>query len=278
VRARPGIFGIINITEDSFSDGGRYLEPRSAIEHSLRLVAAGADVVDLGAAASNIAAAAVAPEEEIRRLDPVITALEARGVALSVDSFCGETQRYAIARGVGFLNDIRGFPDPSLYPLLARSNVRLVVMHAVSPRGPAIAADIAAGEIWGRVEGFFDARIRALEEAGIARDLLILDPGMGFFLSRRAEASLTILAGLDRLKERYRLPVLVSVSRKSFLGAVTGRDDPSALGAATLAAELHAAACGADFIRTHDPAPLLDALKVMEALEIAKSAGARSRA
>jgi dihydropteroate synthase type 2 len=268
--ARPTIFGIVNITVDSFSDGGRYLDPRAAIEQSLRLLAQGADVIDLGAAASNTAAAPVDTALEIARLDPVITALEAHGAMISIDTFRLETQRYAIARAVAFLNDIEGFANPSLYPLLASSRARLVIMHSVQGRGRAQGMDIGAQEIWRRIETFFDARLRALEEAGIARERMILDPGMGFFLSVRAEASLSVLASLYRLKERYRLPVLVSVSRKSFLRAVTGRDEVSALGAATLAAELCAAGAGADFIRTHDPAALRDGLEVWEAIEAAK--------
>ena len=120
--------------------------------------------------------------------------------------------------------------------------------------------------MWRRIEAFFAERVPWLEQAGIARERLILDPGMGFFLSSRPEASLSVLAGLDRLKQRFGLPVMVSVSRKSFLGAIAGHKQPGELGAATLAAELYAAAQGADLIRTHDPAALRDALTVAEAL------------
>jgi dihydropteroate synthase type 2 len=266
MTARPRIFGIVNITEDSFSDGGRYLESPAAIEHALRLAAAGAQVIDLGAAASNVAAAAVAPQEEIRRLEPVVTALQAQGLALSVDSFATETQRWALARGVQYLNDIQGFSEPSFYPELAAAKARLVVMHAAQRRGRAQLLDIGGEEIWRRIEDFFDERLQALEAAGVARERLILDPGMGFFLSSRAEASLAVLGDIDRLKRRYGLPVLVSVSRKSFLRALTGRDSAAELGAASLAAELYAAARGVDFIRTHDPGALTDALKVTAAL------------
>ena len=262
----PKLFGILNITDDSFSDGGRHLDPASAIAAARRLAADGADIVDLGAAASNVAAKPVAPEEEIRRLAPVIAALQEAGIAVSVDSFAPETQRYALGAGVDFLNDIQGFPDLALYPELAASPCGLVVMHAVQGRGRAQRDAVPAVEIWQRIEDFFAARVAALEAAGIARDRLILDPGMGFFLGGEAAASLTVLAGLDRLKRRFGLPVLVSVSRKSFLAAVTGRRSPGELGAATLAAELYAAAHGADFIRTHDPAALRDGLKVTAAL------------
>jgi dihydropteroate synthase type 2 len=270
--ARPILFGIVNITEDSFSDGGRNLDPSTAITTARQLAVDGADVIDLGAAASNIAAKPVAPDDEIHRLAPIIAALKDAGIAISVDSFALETQRYALAAGVDFLNDIEGFADPVFYPELAAVTCRLVVMHAVHDRGRAQMLPVPAADIWPRIEDFFGRRIAALETAGIARDRLILDPGMGFFLGSDADASFRVLAGLDRLKRGFGLPILVSVSRKSFLGAPTSRRDPIQRGAATLAAELYAAANGADYIRTHDPGALRDGLLVMAALNRAGKA------
>ncbi len=141
-------------------------------------------------------------------------------------------------------------------------------MHAVQQTGQAQQVPLSADAVWRRIQEFFATRVAALERAGIARDRLIIDPGMGFFLSSRPEASLRVLAGLGRLKRDFGLPVLVSVSRKSFLRALTGRA-AGELGAATLAAELYAAAAGADFIRTHDPGALADGLRVMRALQVA---------
>jgi dihydropteroate synthase type 2 len=268
----PKIFGILNITEDSFSDGGFHLDPAAALAGARRLAAEGADIVDLGAAASNIAANPVSPEEEISRLAPVIAALQADGTAISVDSFAAETQRFALRVGVDFLNDIQGFPDPALYAELAAAACRLVVMHAVQGRGRAQRVAVAAGDIWPLIDTFFAARIAALEAGGIARDRLILDPGMGFFLSSEASASFAVLAGIGRLKQRFGLPVLVSVSRKSFLAAPTGRATAAERSAATLAAELYAAAKGVDFIRTHVPRALRDGLSVVAALAGAERA------
>ena len=265
-RSGPRIFAILNLTEDSFSDGGHHLDPPAAIAEARRLAASGADVIDIGAAASNIAAKPVPPEQEIRRLAPVIAALRADGIAVSVDSFTPETQRFALAQRVDFLNDIQGFPDSGLYPDLAVSNSRLIVMHAVQGRGRARRIPVPAVEIWPRIEAFFAARIAALEAAGIARDRLVLDPGMGFFLSSDPRASLRALAEIGRLKRAFALPVMISVSRKSFLGALTGGKATAELGPATLAAELYAAAQGADCIRTHDPGALRDGLRVMAAL------------
>ncbi|HEY1301882.1 MAG TPA: dihydropteroate synthase [Stellaceae bacterium] len=267
--ARPKILGIVNLTEDSFSDGGRYLDPRAALAHARALAAAGADILDLGAAASNVDAKPVAIDEEIRRLEPLMSVLSADGVPVSVDSFRTEVQRFAIGRGVAYLNDIQGFPDPAFYPELAAARCRLIVMHAVHGRGRAQELDLSAALVWQRVNAFFDERVTALERAGIARERIVIDPGMGLFLSSRPEASLRILNGLGDLKRRFGLPVLVSVSRKSFLRALAGHSSPTELAAATLAAELHAAREGADYIRTHDPGALADGLKITAALAAA---------
>jgi dihydropteroate synthase type 2 len=264
---QPLLVGIVNITADSFFDGGRFLAPEAAVAQARALAENGADVVELGAAASNIAAEPVSPAEEIRRLDPVMRALSGTGTKLALDTCQPAVQRFALAQRVDYLNDIRGFPDPSLYPALAAASCRLVVMHAVQSRDRAQRLDLSADAVWERIQMFFATRVAQLETAGIARQRLILDPGMGFFLSTRADASLRVLAGLGRLKRSFGLPIMVSVSRKSFLAAITGREDPAQRGAASLAAELFAASQGADYIRTHDPAGLRDALKVTAALQ-----------
>ncbi len=122
-RGRPLLVGIVNITANSFSDGGRFLDPAAAIAHARRLAADGADIVELGAAASNVAAGSVSPDEEIGRLDPVLRALAEDGTTLAVDTYRAEVQRFALSRGVAYLNDIRGFPDPAVYPALAACGV-----------------------------------------------------------------------------------------------------------------------------------------------------------
>jgi dihydropteroate synthase type 2 len=257
----PLIFGIVNITEDSFSDGGRYLATETALAHARTLAKVGASVLDLGAAASNPDAKPVAPAEEITRLAPVVAALKEEGLAISIDSFAPEVQRWALAQRVDYLNDIQGFPDPGFYPALAGASPKLIVMHSVQQRGRATREDVAPGEIFDRILYFFEDRVAALEQAGVARARLILDPGMGFFLGNRPEASFTVLRRLPELKRAFGLPVLISVSRKSFLRRITGRDVAEA-GAATLTAELFAVFQGADYIRTHDPAALADGLAI----------------
>lgn len=261
----PRIFGILNVTPDSFSDGGKYLAPEAAIAQGCALLAGGAFALDIGGAASNPDAAPVPPDVEIARLEPVVAALAGEGVAVSIDSFSPAVQRWALARGVAYVNDILGFPDTSLYPALATSGAGLIVMHAVQERGRAERIDVPPSEIWPRLFSFFDARLSALTRAGVARERIILDPGMGFFLGTNPETSLTVLRELPRLKERYALPVLISVSRKSFVRSLAGVSVADS-GPATLAAELFAAARGADFIRTHDAKALATALSVSRAL------------
>lgn len=261
---KPIIFGILNVTEDSFSDGGKYLAADAALAHARAMP--DADVLDIGAAASNPDAIPVPADTEIARLSAVVPALQKDGRAISIDSFSIEVQRWALSQNVDYLNDIQGFSDTSLYPELARSRAKLVVMHSVQRRGAATRVVVPPDEILERLTTFFDSRVGALTTSGIARDRLILDPGMGFFLGSNPEASFVVLRGLPALKTRFELPMFVSVSRKSFLRSATGRNVQEA-GAATLAAELFAAHQGADYVRTHDPSALRDALAVIEKLD-----------
>ncbi|MBI1260998.1 MAG: dihydropteroate synthase [Rhizobiales bacterium] len=265
---RPQILGILNITADSFSDGGKYLTPEAAIAKARSLIAEGADILDIGPAPSNPDAAPVAPETELARLKPVLDAL-GKEVPISVDSFQIATQRYAMSRHVAYLNDIQGFPDAEIYPELAASNARLILMHSVQGRGLADRRPAPEGDIVAHICRFFEARLKALEDAGISSDRIVLDPGMGFFLGDAPETSFSVLARLGEIKGRFDLPVLISVSRKSFLRKVTGRA-PGEAGAASQAAELLAALAGAEFIRTHEPAPLKDALSVLAAFQAQK--------
>jgi dihydropteroate synthase type 2 len=259
------ILGILNITSDSFSDGGRYLDVGAAIAHAEALVQSGADIIDIGAASSNPQAEAVPVEVEIARLAGVVPALKEKGLPLSIDSFAAEVQRWALAQGADYLNDIHGFPDAALYPQLAASQAKLIVMHMVQEKGVAVRTEVPPSEIFDRVTRFFDARIAALTDAGIARARLILDPGMGQFVGTDPENSLILLRRLPDLKARYGLPLLVSVSRKGFLRKLVNRTAAEA-GAASLAAELFAAGHGADYIRTHAPGPLRDGLKVLKTI------------
>jgi len=257
------ILGIVNITADSFSDGGEFLAPEAAIRQAKGLISAGADAVDLGPASTHPDAEAVTVTEEIRRLEPVIAALS--DVPISVDSYWPETQRWALSKGVAYLNDIQGFPNETIYPELADSDATLIAMFSVQATGGATREETDPEQIVPRICAFFDERVEALLSGGVRREQLILDPGMGFFLGSDPECSMAVMRAIPELKSRWNLPLLVSVSRKSFLRKLTGTSLEN-IGAATLAAELAAARSGVDWLRTHDVAALSDALLVQNAL------------
>ncbi len=260
------LFGILNVTPDSFSDGGKYFAPSAALTHAARLVQEGAYVLDIGASSSHPDASHVTAEQEIERLSPLMPALKQAGYRLSIDSFYTKTQRWALGHQVDWLNDINGFADPRFYDELADAHCNLVVMHAVQSRGIAQRLEVTQDEVWARIFRFFETRLNALTTAGICPSRLVLDPGMGFFLGADAHISAYILARLADLKAAFALPLLVSVSKKSFLRHLTGRDiaeiDPI-----SLAAELWAQQNGADYIRTHNVRQLADALHLYEQLD-----------
>lgn len=267
------ILGILNITDDSFSDGGKFLAPEAALAHGLSLLGEGADILDIGAASSNPEAKKIAPETEIARLQSVLPALRKKGAVISIDSFSVRVQRWALGQQADYLNDIHGFADPALYSELAAASAKLIVMHAIQGEGAATRANVAAGEIYPAAVAFFEKRLAALAKAGVGSDRLILDPGMGFFVGSDPENSLTLLRRLPDLKARFGLPLLVSVSRKSFLRKITGQSDPLGLSvlAAGLAAELYAILQGADYLRTHAPGALAAALKIRARLDVKAS-------
>jgi dihydropteroate synthase type 1 len=271
------VFGILNLTEDSFFDESRRLDPAGAVTAAIEMLRVGSDVVDVGPAASHPDARPVSPADEIRRIAPLLDALSDQMHRVSIDSFQPETQRYALKRGVGYLNDIQGFPDPALYPDIAEADCRLVVMHSAQRDGIATrTGHLRPEDALDEIVRFFEARVSALRRSRVAADRLILDPGMGFFLSPAPETSLHVLSNLQKLKSALGLPLLVSVSRKSFLGATVGLPVKD-LGPASLAAELHAIGNGADYVRTHAPGDLRSAITFSETLAKFRSRDARDR-
>ncbi len=257
------IFGIVNITRDSFSDGGRWFEPEHAIAHAEMLAESGAHVLDLGAESTHPDSEDVSEEEELRRLRPVLEALVQRGLEVSVDTRKPAVMRQCAQSGARWLNDVQGFRTERAVEVAAATSCRLVVMFARSADGRA-RRDETDGSAMDEAMRFFEGRLDALLRAGVQQERIVLDPGMGFFLGPKAETSLSMLARIGELR-RLGCDLLVSVSRKSFLGAVTGRD-ATGRGAATLAAELFAARQGVDWIRTHDVKSLRDGLLVEAAL------------
>jgi dihydropteroate synthase type 2 len=263
------IFGILNITRDSFSDGGCWLRPEDALAHARRLLEGGASVVDVGAESTHPDSEDVSESEEIDRLEPVVTALVEQGVEVSVDTFKPGVMAAASRFGAGWLNDVAGFRSEESVAAAAESQARLVCMFARSHGGRAVRrgsrSDDGVGLVVDEAERFFVERLETLTRAGVAEERIVLDPGMGFFLGPRLQDSIAMMQGLAQL-ERLGRPLLVSVSRKSFLGELTGRS-VGERGAATLAAELWLSARGVGYIRTHDPAALSDGIKVWRALE-----------
>jgi dihydropteroate synthase len=259
---RPIVMGILNVTPDSFSDGGRFLDPAAAIEHARRMVAEGADMIDIGAESTRPygAATPVSLGEEVRRLEPVVAVVAGLGVPVSIDTMKAQVAARALAAGASIVNDVWGLQrDPDMAGVVARYAVPVVMMHNRETADPAIdiMADIAA---------FFARSLDLAERAGIAHDRLVLDPGIGF--GKTPEQSITALARLDQLKA-FGLPLLVGASRKRFIDKVSPAPPDRRLGG-SLAAHQLAVAGGARIIRTHDVAETVQAFRVAAAIRDAR--------
>ena len=251
------MLGIVNVTADSFSDGGRFLEPGRAIEHGLKLHADGAAMVDVGGESTRPGAAPVDAREELRRVIPVVEGLVKQGVAVSVDTMKPEVMRAAIAAGASVINDVNAFRAPGAVDAVANETVGLVVMHM---RGtPAtMQKEPRYGDVVAEVAGYLRERAAALESAGVARDRIVLDPGFGF--GKDIEHNRTLFRGLPKIAALgYR--VLAGVSRKRMIGEFTGRDVSERV-AGSVAAALLAVQNGASLVRVHDVRETVDALKV----------------
>lgn len=261
-----GIFGILNLTRDSFSDGGRHQTLEQAMAHAEGLLHGGAEVVDVGAESTHPDAEDVPASTEIARLVPVVEALVARGHPVSIDTRKPEVMAALAPRGVAWLNDVDGFRAEAALAAAANApaSIRFVVMFHRNASSRAERRDLGTDELLAEFEAFVQERRAAFAAVGVSRSRLVFDPGMGFFLGRTAAPSLHVLRHLPRLCASCG-PLLVSVSRKSFLGEVTGRP-VGERAAATLAAELWTARAGVAYVRTHDPAALRDGLAVEAAI------------
>ena len=258
---RPLVMGIVNVTDDSFSDGGRFRDPKRAIEHGLALAAEGADLVDVGGESTRPGAAPVTEEEELRRVLPVIEALAREGVPVSADTMKPGVMRSAIDAGCAVVNDVNAFGEPGAVEAVRGADVGLVVMHMQgTPR--TMQEDPRYGDVAAEVGGFLRARARELESAGIARSRIALDPGFGF--GKTLEHNVALFRAIPALAAAG-YPLLVGVSRKRMLGDIAGRGIAERA-AASVAAALLAAQNGARILRVHDVKETVDVMKVWQAL------------
>ncbi|WP_066095659.1 dihydropteroate synthase [Xanthomonas massiliensis] len=260
---RPRVMGIVNVTPDSFSDGGRHATAEAAIAHGLRLAAEGADILDVGGESTRPGAAPVPLEVELARVVPVVEGLVRQtGLPISVDTFKSEVMRAAVAAGAGMVNDIYALRQPGALEAAAELGVPVVLMHMLGEPGTMQQAP-AYDDVVGEVRRFLAERVFAAEMAGIERRRLVLDPGFGF--GKSTAHNLALLAGLEGLAE-LGLPVLAGLSRKRSIGEITGRQVPEERVAGSVAAHLLAAQRGARLLRVHDVAATVDALKVWQAV------------
>jgi dihydropteroate synthase len=281
------VMGVVNVTPDSFSDGGRFFDPEAAIAHGLDLVRQGADVVDVGGESTRPGAQRVSAPEELRRVIPVIRELSAHGIPVSVDTMRAEVAAAAIEVGARLINDVSGgLADAQMAPLVAKTNIPYVVMHWRGHSHDMNTRAVYADPV-GEVVSELSARVEAVLDEGVDPSRIVLDPGLGF--AKRAEHDLALLARLDRLLE-LGYPVMVGASRKRFIGRIlagtvpplggdpqtpagTGGGGPRPFTAnddATLAITAITAAAGAWCVRVHNVRPNADAVRVAAAIRAAR--------
>lgn len=255
---RPQVMGIVNVTPDSFSDGGRFYSSSQALDHARCLIDAGADSLDIGGESTRPGALAVGEQEELERILPVLEGLRHCGVPVSVDTMKPAVMRAALAAGAAMINDVRALQAQGALEAVRDSDCAVCLMHMQGePRRMQDAPQYR--DVLNEVYDFLATRIAACEAAGIARSRLCIDPGFGF--GKTLEHNLTLLRGLPRLAELA--PVLVGVSRKRMIGEITGRSVEDRL-AGSVAAALRAVEKGASIVRVHDVAATVDALKIWE--------------
>jgi dihydropteroate synthase len=256
------VMGVVNVTPDSFSDGGRFYDHEAAVTHGLTLVEEGADWVDVGGESTRPGSHGVPAAEEMRRVLPVVERLAGAGARVSIDTSKLEVARASVQAGASLVNDVTAFRgDPELAAYVAEQGLPCCVMHMLgSPRTMQI--DPRYDDVVSEVKAFLEERIAYCVSEGIAEGRIWVDPGIGF--GKTLEHNLELLRRLDEIAELGR-PVVIGTSRKSFLGRITGREDPDERVAATIASNVIALAHGARVFRVHDVAPAVDALKVAAA-------------
>jgi dihydropteroate synthase len=257
----PRVMGIVNVTPDSFSDGGKFNTTDKAVAHAMELVAQGADILDIGGESTRPGATPVPLDEELNRVVPVIKALAQAGVPLSIDTYKPEVMRAAIEAGADIVNDVCALQEPNALEIVAASKVGVCLMH-MQGRPQTMQVDPQYQDVVAEVTGFLATRLKAAEAMGIARERVLLDPGFGF--GKRTAHNLTLLNHLSSLQS-LGLPLLIGLSRKSVLGQVLGSAADERIHA-SIAASVVSVMRGANIVRVHDVKPTVDALKIVTAV------------
>ena len=275
---RPLVMGVLNVTPDSFSDGGRFLDPAAALDEARRLIADGADLLDIGGESTRPGAPPVPEAVEVERVVPVIEKLASAGVPISADTRKAAVMRAAIAAGASMINDVSALRATGALEAIAGASIPVAVCLVHMQGEPATMQQAPAyGDVVAEVKSFLAGRARACEAAGIARERIVLDPGFGF--GKTVAHNLALLRALPELAA-LGYPVLAGLSRKSTIGALIGQErgrDTDERLAGSLAAALAAVARGAAIVRVHDVRETVDALKVWSAVELPAQATAQER-
>ena len=259
---RPIVMGILNVTPDSFSDGGKFRQLELALDHAQMMIDAGVDIIDIGGESSRPGAQPLSLQQELDRVMPAVYALKDCGIAISVDTYKPEVMREVIAAGADMINDIRGFQSPGSVAAVADSDVGLCVMHMQNT--PEIMQKTPVYEdVVSEVNAFFKERVQTFVESGIALNRISLDPGFGF--GKTLQHNVELFKKIPYFIAQFDLPLLIGVSRKSMIGGLTGRSTDQRL-AGSLAGVIAGAQLGAAIVRVHDVPETIDALKVMQNL------------
>nr|WP_315476388.1 dihydropteroate synthase [uncultured Undibacterium sp.] len=265
---KPLVMGILNVTPDSFSDGGKFQSLDHAITHAEQMIEDGVDIIDIGGESSRPGATPLPLEEELKRVIPLIYALRDCGKPISIDTYKPEVMREAIIAGADMINDIRGFDSVEARAVVADSDVGLCVMH-MQKTPETMQAQPSYHNVTRDVIAFLRERCDQLVLAGVERNRLSIDPGFGF--GKTLEHNIELLQNIGLMQEELGLPLLAGVSRKAMIGTITGKLVERRM-AGSLAAALAAMAQGARIVRVHDVAETLDAIKVWQAVNTSKIA------
>ena len=260
-RRRPLVMGILNVTPDSFSDGGQFFDPAVAVAHARRMAGEGADILDVGAESTRpyVGAKPVGLDDELARLAPVLPEVVRLGLPVSIDTIKAKVAAFALERGAAILNDVWGLQrDGDMARVAAEHGVPVIVMHNRETVDPAL-------DIMADVRAFFTRSLEIAARAGIARERIVLDPGIGF--GKTAEQSITMIARLSELRE-FGLPLLMGLSRKRFIDSVSPSKPTERIGG-SIAANVLSVLGGADIVRVHDVAQTVQALRVTAAIRAA---------